>query len=427
MNSKSAAGSMSKTIYFHIGTVKTGSTYLQKLMWENREIFQEFGLCYLRVTPPALQLPRYANGDFLHDASLHTRARTLIEDSKCDNILISDEGISGYPDLVNLPMFDGFNKRIIIYLRQPAQLIAAWAAESAEPYNAFIHHNLGQQGPMYFEAGLTFFERSYAEMLRRCFTVFEALGQGNVLIRPYQKEMLQDGDLLTDFLSIFEIDSNKLTQRLHTDIRVNINQTKSRHFIDISYLVWKRLREAGRLDKYSFELVTEIAAKCKSGDHRHPIETMSDATISRLCKNLEFVETEVSKLQIANGPFFLNRLPEIYGREREPYIPIDAGELELLVEFFILRDEKNELVEALRASEIQRGLLDGSKRQTEQEREELRATLRSTEQERDKLRATVRSTEQKGREVWASLQKSRQKWRSCLFRLFFKRFRSAEV
>lgn len=171
----------------------------------------------------------------------------------------------------------------------------------------------------------------------------------------------------------------------------------------------------------------EIAAKCKSGDQRHPIETVSDATISRLCKNLEFVETELSKLQIANRPFFLNRLPEIYGREREPYNPIDADELELLIGFFILRDEKNDLVEALRASEIQRGLLDGSKRQTEQEREELRATLRSTEQERDKLRATVRSTEQKGGELRASLRESRQKWRSRLFRSFFKRFLSAEV
>jgi hypothetical protein len=392
---------MSKTIYFHIGTVKTGSTYLQKLMWDNREIFQEFGLCYLCVTPPALQLPRYANGEFLHDASLHARARALIEDSKCDNILISDEDISGYPDLVNLPMFDGFNKRIIIYLRQPAQLIAAWAAESAEPYNAFIHHNLGQHGPVNFEAGLAFFENSYAEILRRCFTVFGELGQDKVLIRPYQKEMLEDGDLLRDFLSIFEVDNNKLTQRLHTDIRVNINQTKSRQFIDISYLVWKRLKEAGRLEKYSFELVAEIAAKCKSGDNRHPIETISDATISRLCKNLEFVEAEVSKLQRANGPFFLNRLPEIYGREREPYKPIDADELELLVEFFILRNEKNELVEALRASEIQRGLLDGSKRQIEQEREDLRATLRSTEQERDKLR----STEQKGRRPRRSIGK----------------------
>ena len=98
--------------------------------------------------------------------SLHPHARALIEDSKCDNILISDEGIFGCPDFVNLPMFDGFNKRIIIYLRQPAQLIAAWAAESAEPYNAFIHHNLGQHGPMDFEAGLSFFENSYAEMLR---------------------------------------------------------------------------------------------------------------------------------------------------------------------------------------------------------------------------------------------------------------------
>jgi hypothetical protein len=413
---QAAHRSMSKTIYFHIGAVKTGTTYLQKLMWENKEIFEEFGLCYLCVTPPALQLPRYANADFLHDASLHSRARDLILESECENIIVSDEIIFGYSHLINLPVFDGFDKRVIMYLRQPAQLIVAWAAESAEPYNAFVHHNVGQHGPMDFETGLNFFEKSYAEMLRRCFRMFHGLGHANVIIRPYEKEMLRGGDLLRDFLSIFEIDQAALTQRVHTNIDLVVNHTQSRKFVDASYLVWKKLRDLGRLEKYSFDLVRNITAKCKSGDSRHPIETISDAAIARLCKNLEFIETEVSKLQVANRAFFLNRLPEIYGREREPYKPVDTGELELLIEFFLLRDEKNELVEALRASEIQRGLLDGSKQLTEQEREELRATLRSTEQEREELRATLRLTEQKRAELQATIQESGRKRQSRLFR-----------
>ena len=407
---------MSKTIYFHIGAVKTGTTYLQKVMWENRDIFEEYGLCYLCVTPPALQLPRYTNADFLHDPSLHDRARALIMESRCDSILISDEVIFGYPHLINLPIFDGFDKRIIMYLRQPAQLIAAWAAESAEPYLAFVHPNEGQHGPMEFENGLLFFERSYAEILRRCFKVFEEIGFDKVVIHPYEKELLKDGDLLKDFLSIFGICDNTLAPRLRTDIRVNVNQTQSRKFIDISYYVWNKLREQGRLEKYSFELVMNIASRCRSGDSRSPFETISDATIFRICKNLEFIETEVSRLQIASGALFRNRLPAVYGGEREPYHPIDADELELLTEFFILRDEKNELVEALRSSEIQRGLIDGAKRLTEQEREELWAALCATEQERDELRAALCATERDREEPRAALQESRRKRWSRLVR-----------
>jgi hypothetical protein len=83
----------------------------------------------------------------------------------------------------------------------------------------------------------------------RCFAVFRELGHDKVLIRPYQKEMLEDGDLLRDFLSIFEIDNNRVIQGLHTDIRANIDQTKSRQFIDIPYPVWKdlRRRSAGKV------------------------------------------------------------------------------------------------------------------------------------------------------------------------------------
>jgi hypothetical protein len=48
---------MRKTICFHVGTVKTGSTYLQKTLWENKEPLEEIGVRYLKATPPKLSLP----------------------------------------------------------------------------------------------------------------------------------------------------------------------------------------------------------------------------------------------------------------------------------------------------------------------------------------------------------------------------------
>jgi hypothetical protein len=135
-----------KTICFHIGTVKTGSTYLQKTLWENKAALQEAGLCYLEVTPPRFHLPRYANADFLDDPSLHSTARKLIEEADCARILISEEGLFGRPQTMMLPVFDGFQKEVIIYVRRPAELIASWAAEHASPYNALFqsHRWLGR-------------------------------------------------------------------------------------------------------------------------------------------------------------------------------------------------------------------------------------------------------------------------------------------
>lgn len=54
-------------IYFHIGTVKTGTSHIQKTLHMNREVFARHDLLYPCIVDPQLHLPRYANAGFLDD------------------------------------------------------------------------------------------------------------------------------------------------------------------------------------------------------------------------------------------------------------------------------------------------------------------------------------------------------------------------
>ncbi len=37
---------MARRVFFHVGTLKTGTTYLQRVMWENRDRLREAGTLF---------------------------------------------------------------------------------------------------------------------------------------------------------------------------------------------------------------------------------------------------------------------------------------------------------------------------------------------------------------------------------------------
>jgi hypothetical protein len=97
-------------------------------------------------------------------------------------------------------------------------------------------------------------------------------------------------------------------------------------------MVWEYLYDRSRPEEYSFELVNKIVIECKSGDERHPIETIDDTKISDLSTNLEFVEETLAFHNFTPKRLFLNRFPDIYKMPREPLHRVNAEEIEHLVE-----------------------------------------------------------------------------------------------
>lgn len=321
-----------KTIYFHIGTVKTGSSYLQKTMWENRGALEEEGATYLTVMPPALHLPRYANADFLDDPTLHDAARRLIEDAPCDRIIISEEGLFGRPQLMLSPLFDGFRKEVLVYVRRPAELVASWAAEIIAPYNAVSSGFPWQSGLMEFDLALVMASNAYAACMGRCFSVFSRGDFAGINVRPFEKAQLVRGDLLDDFLAHVGVDSVSFRRRAETDLLNSVNQTRSRKFYDVSYLTWKYLQDQGRSEAFSLDLVERVLADCQSGDDRPPIETIDDEVIDAISLELGFVEDDLALHGLAPEPFFRERLPPIYGTPRVPLQPVLIEEVERLTQ-----------------------------------------------------------------------------------------------
>ena len=328
---------MGKTVYFHIGTVKTGSTFLQKVMWENRSALQNDGLDYVQVTPPKLHLPRYANADFLDDPSLHQTARELFESSPCDRVVISEEGLFGRPQLMLAPMFDGFRKEVVVYVRQPAELVASSAAEMTMPYNAFTASLPWQAGLLPYEMAIQMLSNVYAACMGRCYSVFAQGGFESITVRPFETAQLARGDLLEDFLSVIGICATAFRESAKSHLSDHVNSTRSRKFYDVSFLTWKYLQDRGRVEEFSHDLVEEVFAACQSGDERSPIETLDDATIEAISLELAFVEEDLVYRGLAREPFFQNRFPKIYGTSRHSVKPVSVEEVGKLVELLVRR------------------------------------------------------------------------------------------
>ncbi|MDY6919701.1 MAG: hypothetical protein SV765_05755 [Pseudomonadota bacterium] len=85
-----------KTIYFHVGTVKTGSTTIQKMLWKNKDLLKSFGVTYMDLVPPKLSYHRYANAEFLMDPDVEVSQRELegyLKTLDTENLVISEEGL----------------------------------------------------------------------------------------------------------------------------------------------------------------------------------------------------------------------------------------------------------------------------------------------------------------------------------------------
>jgi hypothetical protein len=322
---------LSKTIIFHIGAPKTGSTFLQKTFWESRQTLRDMGVDYLSFAEPGQAMSRYANAGFIYDASMHEAARTRIHESPCDRILISEEGLFGRPSQMLLPFLDDFTKEVILYVRRPANMIVSWTAEHCRPYNAFISSLPGQTGPLEFNLGLLLIENAYAACAGRCFGYFARHAFSKVTVRPYEMKQFAAGNILDDILPIVGIDAQEFRAKAnlaHTD---RINASATRKHCDISFMVWDYLKRNSRLADYSLDLVNRVSADCKSGDDRPPIETISDDKIESLSSDLLFVEQAMMSLHSRTGDFFLNRFPDVYKRPREPHKIVDPREIEDLV------------------------------------------------------------------------------------------------
>lgn len=326
-------------LYLHIGTVKTGTTYLQKTFYENRDVFERYGVSYPFVFPAQLNLPRYANAQFLFDRSRDQEARSKMSSAITPAVLISEEGMFGSPEHLRHQAFEGLEKKLILYVRPTADLLSAWAAEMAQPYNVLqvdgAHSTANRL--LSIEEAIEVLSSEYSSSISKFMDVVDEIGPENFIVRPFERRSLSNGDLLDDFLRCLNIDVRHV--RLEPDFREAglVNPTSDRKFCDTSRAVWRVLGCPKDLDTFNVELVSAVAQRCMSGDARPVVDTLSDSHIADLVERFSHFETFISETFLRGQPVFLERYPKCFGRERSPYRPISLREVELVTRLLLLQ------------------------------------------------------------------------------------------
>lgn len=196
--------------YLHIGTHKTGTTTLQRFLFENREKLQEYNLAYPEIGlhpglkghhPVAFYLAgkRFIFRKVLPQVNFRdviSNFLQLLGDG--NNLIISSEdfsrlSLSSCPNLPSkvkglFPLSTEF--RIVVYLRRQDQFIESYYSWQRKGGRMLRTRLDGK-----FLKRIKYFP--YSELLNRWAQVF---GEENISVRPFEKQSLYSGGLVQDFL-----------------------------------------------------------------------------------------------------------------------------------------------------------------------------------------------------------------------------------
>lgn len=194
-----------KTVFIHIGTHKTGSTAIQRSLQKNARLLRKHGYYFVLDSKRFLvALKSISNGDIDNLEKERKNFRKVIENTKCHSLILSSEGFSGsmleaYSNISQIAkklhyIIGDHNVKIIVYLRRQDQFI-----ESA--YIQTIHESKTWSFKE-FCSGIGVHGFDWYEHLTHYAKFF---GKENIIVRPYEKNQLKDGTVVSDFLSLIGI------------------------------------------------------------------------------------------------------------------------------------------------------------------------------------------------------------------------------
>lgn len=218
-----------KTLYVHIGTMKTGTTAIQGFCWNNQEVLQKKGYCYPDFHDLADTVTRKRNGRFLvEECKTKEEEKTMYRAGmdrivglfkEYDNVILSNEGIWGatyerrsslWEELKAEGEKNGFQVKIIVYLRRQDEYISSvWnqmvkmgTKEGVRSWTEYLNNiPKGRQ-------------LDYAHKLD---TIRAVLGKENIIVRCYERNQFYKGNIYEDFLNVIGLqltDEYTITEEL---------------------------------------------------------------------------------------------------------------------------------------------------------------------------------------------------------------------
>lgn len=213
-----------KKVIIHVGQYKTGSTSIQKLMWEGRNKLLARGVLYPHSF--VRDCAHFLITDLLrkeyHNPNKSVQLNPLreeIEKTSVNTVVISCESLSGAtvrwfaPDMMKfmwqrlVDELDGFDLRVMFYVRRQdesinsriIQEIKGQARKSSIEYEPFL----------YKKSSLNYYY--FYGLLERIF------GKGSVDIRIYDRNNLVNADVRHDFMEYLGLDGDVINVQHNDD------------------------------------------------------------------------------------------------------------------------------------------------------------------------------------------------------------------
>lgn len=202
---------MTKTVYIHIGTHKTGTTAIQKFSAEKYERLLDLDIYYPKISRPIINkisnghhlLPWYLIGHPVPDkyygeyynkkSSLFTSLIENIKLSSCQNIILSSEEFDrlNRVEIKKLKeYFVDFNIKIIVYLRRKDSYIESM-------YQTDVISNVEKNNINEYIKNVPV-PLNYYKFIMDWKNIF---GEDNISVNFYCKKSLQSNDIVVDFYS----------------------------------------------------------------------------------------------------------------------------------------------------------------------------------------------------------------------------------
>lgn len=221
-----------KTLYLHIGTMKTGTTAIQTFLEKNSE-FLERQSCVYPIFPYKFKNRAHRrNGNFLdlvytdsRGDSSEERNHQMVEDclgtikklfKKYDKVVLSDEILfwnlrkNKYRRrtemLLKCAEENKFTIKVIVYFRKQSELLDAH-------WNQLIKQNSVSKSFEEFKKEQI--EKEKYDYYGRLTEISKLFGKENIIVRRFQKYSLVGGSSVTDFLNIIGI---KIPENIDTSI-----------------------------------------------------------------------------------------------------------------------------------------------------------------------------------------------------------------
>lgn len=309
-------------IVLHIGTDKTGSTAIQKMLHWNRDKLNGLGWVYPKSGMMHYDHARLKLALDEEDINPFKSLKKELDESTCENVILSHEGFYTL-NADKLRFFSdylkGLNKgdvRVVLYLRRQDEMI-----ESGMLQQIKTHENIPILGA---GEGMPFLPHlDYSLVISRWQAAF---GEGSLTIKPYGKEYFSDANAI---YSDFAVDSLELSEEEYKSLKIpsrdpnpSIDAT-SAHVISF-------LNQFG-LDKKYFDSISDVLLGLQSKNPKNNSKLFSGAERHQLLSLYQEGNDRVAKLLPSS--FF-----ELPHSVRDYQAVTDGDVQKRLAEFYLKRD-----------------------------------------------------------------------------------------